>query len=242
VDLRTAARRLADLLEQVQRDHPGQTVDLIAHSQGGVVARAALAYEYDEKDRRLPPVAHVVTLASPHHGADIATALSMVGDTSSGEGLEWGLGGSGATPFDLRGESVRQLSETSGFLKELNGRPPPVGVKVTSIASRGDLTVPAVHTRLEGARNAVVSVPGAGSDHSDLPGSDVGRREVALALADRPPTCQTLGNMLADTAVSEGISAAEDIAGLGAYAGGRWSDHRIDALVPGSKQSTGRKP
>ncbi|MDQ4096349.1 MAG: peptidoglycan DD-metalloendopeptidase family protein, partial [Actinomycetota bacterium] len=213
VDIRESARRLADLLAQVQRDHPGQEIDLIAHSQGGIVARTALAYEYDDQDRRMPPVAHLVTLAGPHHGADIATALTMVGLTESGETVEWGLGAARAVPFDLRGESVRQLSETSQFLKDLNNRPPPAGVRVTSIASRGDVTVPAVRSRLDGARNVVVSAQGNSSEHSDLPGSDAGRREVALALADRPPTCQSLGNMLADTAVSDGISAAEDLAG-----------------------------
>jgi hypothetical protein len=241
VDIRESARRLADLLEQVQREHPGQEIDLIAHSQGGIVARTALAYEYDDKDRRLPPVAHLVTLASPHHGADIATALSMVGVTGSGETLEWALGAAGAAPFDLRGESVRQLSETSEFLKDLNNRPPPAGVKVTSIASRGDLTVPAVRSRLDGVRSVVVSAPGVVSEHSSLPGSADGRREVALALADRPPTCQSLGNMLGDTAVAEGISAAEDFAGIGAYVLGKRVDDAIDERAPGSKASQRRK-
>jgi hypothetical protein len=242
VDIRESARRLADLLEQVQRDHPGQAIDLIGHSQGGIVARTALAYEYDDKDRRLPPVAHLVTLASPHHGADLATALSVVGVTGSGETLEWALGSVGAVPFDLRGESVRQLSETSAFLKDLNNRPPPAGVKVTSIASRGDLTVPAVRSRLDGARNVVISAAGPRSEHSDLPGSNAGRREVALALADRPPTCQSLGNMLSDTAVADGISTAEDVAGIAAYIGGKRADDAIDERVPGSKDSQRRKP
>jgi hypothetical protein len=82
----------------------------------------------------------------------------------------------------------------------------------------------------------VVSVPGAWSDHTNLPGSDVGRHEVALAIADRPPTCQTLGNMLTDTAVSEGISTAEDLVGVGAYAGARELDDQIDSRIPGAEE------
>jgi murein DD-endopeptidase MepM/ murein hydrolase activator NlpD len=243
VDLRKSARRLADLLEQVERDHPGEPVDIIAHSQGGIVARTALAYEYDDKDRRLPPVAHLVTLATPNHGADIATALGMIATTTSGDLLEKGVGASGLSPIDLQGESVQQLSETSQFLRELNGRPVPKGVKVTSIGDRGDLTVPAVQTRLDGARNVVVSVPGAWSDHSNLPGSDAGRREVALALADRPPTCQSLGNMLADTVASDAISTAEDLAGLALYAGGTKADDAIDSVIPGEdSKKKGKSP
>ena len=236
VDLRTSAKRLADLLEQVRRDHPGQDVDIIAHSQGGIVASTALAYEFDDKDRRLPTVDHLVMLATPNQGTDAATALALVANTTSGDLLEKGLGASGIVPFDVQGESVRQLAEGSEFMTKLNERPLPPGVRATSIASRGDLTVPAVHTTLDGARNVVVSVPGAWSDHSQLPGSDVGRREVALALADRPPTCQSLPNMLGDTAVSDAISTAEDLAALGVYEGGRRADEAVDTHIPGSEE------
>jgi hypothetical protein len=89
----------------------------------------------------------------------------------------------------------------------------------------------------------VVSVPGAWSDHSNLPGSDAGRREVALALADRPPTCQSLGNMLADTVASDAISTAEDLAGLALYAGGTKADDAIDSVIPGEdSKKKGKSP
>jgi murein DD-endopeptidase MepM/ murein hydrolase activator NlpD len=243
VDLRESARRLADLLEQVEQHHPGVPVDIIAHSQGGIVARTALAYEYDDKDRRLPPIAHLVTLATPHQGADIATALAMIATTTTGDLAEKGVSASGVTPIDLQGESVQELSETSEFLKDLNGRPAPKGVKVTSIGSRGDFTVPGIQTRLDGARNVIVSVPGVLSGHRNLPGSDTARREVALALADRPPTCQSLGNMLADTAASDAISFAEDVAGLALYAGGNRADDAIESAIPGEdSKKKGRSP
>jgi len=203
------------------------------------VARTALAYEFDDKDRRLPTVDHLVLLATPNQGTDAATALALVANTTSGDALEKGLGASRIVPFDLQGESVRQLAEGSEFMTRLNERPLPPGVRPTSIAGRGDLTVPAVRTTLDGARNVVVSVPGVVSDHSQLPGSDVGRREVALALADRPPTCQSLPNMLGDAAVSDVISTAEDLAALGAYEAGRRGDDVIDSHIPGAEE---RKP
>src|SRR5439155_11209876 len=61
VDLRLSARRLRQVLEGLSRDHPGVPVDLIAHSQGGLVVRAALGDELDAGD--LAPLSNVVTLA-----------------------------------------------------------------------------------------------------------------------------------------------------------------------------------
>jgi murein DD-endopeptidase MepM/ murein hydrolase activator NlpD len=242
VDLRTSAHRLGELLEQVRREHPGVPVDLLAHSQGGMVARTFLAYEYDANDPRLPRIANLVTLASPHQGADIATALDMVSHTMVGDAAEWGLSAAGASPFDLRGESVRQLSETSAFLRKLNDRPLPADVRVTSIGARGDATVPAVHTRLPGAHNVVVSVPGMATDHSGLPGSEAARREVALAVAGRPPTCQSLGDMLTDTATSDAISTAEDAAGAAAWLGARRLDSGLQEASRPAKLPSRRDP
>ena len=242
VDLRTSAARLRQLLERLEREHPGVPVDLIGHSQGGIVARTFLAYEYDRKLHKLPRIANLVTLATPHQGADIATALDMTGRTLVGDAAQWGLSATGVSSFDLRGESVRQLSETSTFMRKLNRRPLPDDVRVTSIGARGDAVVPAVRTRLPGARNVVVSVPGALSDHSRLPGSDAARREVALAVAGRPPTCQSLGDMLTDTATSDAIATAEDLAGAAVWAGARRGDARLQELSEGPKQRPRRHP
>jgi pimeloyl-ACP methyl ester carboxylesterase len=213
-DLRTEARRLRDLLEQVARDHPGETVDIIAHSQGGIISRAALAYEYAAADPRLPKVANLITLASPHQGDDLATALTQVGDTATGRVLEHAVGATGLPGYDPGGTSIRQLSETSRFMAKLDDRPLPKGIRFTSIGSRGDFTVPGIRTRAPGARNVLVDVAGLTSDHRNLPGSDAGRREVALAAAGLPPTCQTLTDMLADTLESDAIATGEDAGGL----------------------------
>jgi hypothetical protein len=232
VDIRTSARRLRELLERIHRDHPGMPVDIIAHSQGGVVAQTAMAYEYDRNDPRLPRVSNVVTLASPHQGSDIATALRMVGHTTSGELVEAALHETGLTSFDVRARSVQQISETSTFLAELNRRPLAEGVRLTSIGARGDFINPAVHTRVNGGQNVVVSVPGAFTDHGRLPGSQAAQREVALAVAGLPPTCQTLTDMLADTLVSGAISTAEDAVGAALYTGGTLLDKRLQPPKP----------
>jgi len=194
VDLRTSARRLRERLDQIARDHPGVEVDLIAHSQGGLVVREALWHEYDALDRRLPPVAHVITLGTPHHGADLATMMTRV------------LRG-----VPVKGRAGRQLAETSDFIRALNNRPLPPGLRFTSIASKDDLIVATPRSRVRDATNVVVDAGGGFANaHSALPGSAITRREVALALADRPPTCQDFTEQLTNAITGSAITAIED--------------------------------
>lgn len=221
VDIRRSARRLRELLERVAADRPGVPVDILAHSQGGIVARAALAYERDAANGRLPPLNALVTLASPHQGADLATALTMAGHTTPGYLMETAANGARPEAADLRGTAVHQLAEMSDFLARLNDRPLPRRLRVTSIGGRGDLIVPGGRTRLDGAHNVILAPPGVTDQHSRLPGTAAARREIALGLAGLPPTCQGLADMLTDAAVSESIGWLEDAAGAAVWAGGR---------------------
>ncbi|MEA2842345.1 MAG: hypothetical protein QOJ69_16, partial [Actinomycetota bacterium] len=129
VDMRESARRLHDLLEATAAAHPGVPIDVLAHSQGGLVARAALAYEDDPGGA--PRAASLVTLATPHQGTDLATAGAMFGKSVAGNLAQQGV--STVMPFDLQGTSVRQMAEMSSFIRGLESRPLPSGVKVTSI-------------------------------------------------------------------------------------------------------------
>jgi peptidase M23-like protein/putative serine esterase DUF676 len=212
IDIRASGRRLAQLLERLRAEHPGVPIDILAHSQGGLVTRAALAYEFDRGDRRLPPLGAVVTLGSPHHGTDGATAVAMMRHSPGGRAV---LGAVGEVPGvpDLGSVSLQQMAEPSAFIRKLNSRPIPRGVRFTSIGARGDAVVPAGHTRLAGANNVTVRVAGAVSDHDQLPGSPAAQREIALALAGLPPTCRTLLGTVTDRAVSDGVAGLEDGAG-----------------------------
>jgi len=227
VDLRTQAERLNEVLREVARKHPGVPVDIIAHSQGGIIARQALAFEYDRNDATLPKVANLVTLASPHQGTDAATALQMTRNTFTGSFVQWGLHETGVLAFNPGGPSIDQLSETSEFIRKLNDKPLPAGITFTSIGSRGDLMVPAIHTAAPEARHVIVNPAGLLDDHRALPGSAPGRREVALAVAGRPPTCQGFGDMLADTLASSAIAMTEDALGAAAYVGARYLERRL---------------
>lgn len=203
VDIAESGRRLRELLEDLHAADPGIPVDVISHSQGGLVARSALG-------ARAPPgVTSLITLATPHHGADLATALALSAATPGGALAQRAVEAAGVTGINPRSTSVRQLAESSGFIRDLAARPPPAGVRVTSIAARADVVVPSPRSRLDGAANVVVTVPGL-NQHSDLPGSDAAHREMALALAGMGPTCRTVAGVTADVLAGEAIGAAED--------------------------------
>jgi triacylglycerol esterase/lipase EstA (alpha/beta hydrolase family) len=65
-DLETHAARVVRELEELQRQSHGARVTIVAHSMGGLVARAAL--------RIIGPqaIGHIVTIASPHYGTALA--------------------------------------------------------------------------------------------------------------------------------------------------------------------------
>lgn len=212
-DLRATGARLADLVEAVAAQAPGVPVDLYAHSLGGVVTRLALI----ELERRhgvewLRRLGLVATLGSPHGGADLATAIDAVSSTGTGGDLLDVFGDLTDQELDDDAPSVRQLAETSDVIAELADRPVPDVVDAVSIAARGDLIVPVPRSVAPGMDEVVVPLTGL-SAHSDLPGSEAATRELALALAGLPPSCQSFGEALLDQAAGEGISLVEDMAG-----------------------------
>jgi hypothetical protein len=217
IDIRTAGRRLRELLERLQFEQPGVPIDIVAHSQGGLVVRSALGDELDPLDPRTPHVASVTTLGTPHHGANAATAGVLLDHSLVGHVAEQVAGSLRPAGIDPTSTSVRQLAETSAFMRELNRRPVPEGVRFTSIAARGDPVVPSPRAHLRGATNVIVDVPGVGTDHDHLPGSAAATREIALAVAGMGPTCESLADAVDDAALGHAISRGEDAAAVGGW-------------------------
>jgi hypothetical protein len=223
-DIALSGRRLRQLLERIGREHPGVPVDIIAHSQGGIVARQALARESDRGDPALPPLNALVLLGTPNQGADLATAGVMVGHTTTGAAGEAAYGLLRPDQADVTGPAIHQLAETSTLLARLNHTPPPPGLHITSVGARTDPVVPARRTTLKGADNIVVDSGGGVHTHDELPGSSAATREIGLAVHGMRPTCQTLADMVADQVVSEAVTTVEDGVGAALHAGGRWVD------------------
>ncbi len=213
-DLHESADRFGSLLDEVSAAAPGVPIDVIAHSQGGLVVRLALA-----REDRHPALGTVVTLGTPHQGADLATAVAAV-DPRSAPGQALGSAGRAVgLDLDLTRPSIEQLGETSSVIAEM-ARPLPPGVHLLSIGASGDLTVPDVHTVVDGADHTTVHLTGPHA-HDRLPSDAATTREIALALAGAPPTCADLAQGLADVVVSHVIAESEDALGLTLAAGSR---------------------
>lgn len=228
-DLRESGRRLRRLLEDIRAAHPGVAIDVVAHSQGGVVARQALGEPGDGSDPRIR-VDHLITLGSPHHGTDLATATTGLATTTLGTITAIGVDVATEGRLDASSPAAAQLAETSAFVDDLEDRPLPPGTAVTSIAATGDLVVPALQSSLDGATNAVVDLVGPDA-HTDLPGDERTTRELALALAGRPPTCN--GDVATDLAGAAALSVLEDGIGLALLAPTAWFDARVPVPVAG---------
>ena len=189
-DIRVAAKRLAAQLRALDAAEPGREVDLIAHSQGGVVVERFLRFEYDASDPTFPPIGTVVTLSSPHRGAPLATTaddLRRNGTTRRAlDLLDPVLPGppSGAT-------SVRQLAEDSPFMERLGDVPLPEHVDLTTIGGTDDVIVPANRIRVPGATEVVVDVAGL-ADHTAIHHDGRALQVVRAALEQRPPPCTSL--------------------------------------------------
>jgi Peptidase family M23/Putative serine esterase (DUF676) len=215
-DLHGAARRLADLVEDVAAADPRATIDVFAHSQGGVVTRLALL-ELAERGVALDRLGVVTTLGTPHRGSDVATAVAAAKTTLTGH-----LGLDAAEAFLGRGidpgaTAIRQLAESSAVVSQLADGGVPDGVELVSIAARGDLAVAAPNTEVDGATNVTVPVSG-WSAHGRLVASDEATAEMARALGGQPPACEGWRDVVADVVVGHGISFVEDQIGAAALA------------------------
>lgn len=137
-DLDYHAARVARDIIVMQRACGGEPVAIVAHSLGGLVARAALrtlATRIAPAAAAAPPtgqeaVSRLITIATPHHGTAAASVL----------------------PF----KPMRQMVPGSPWLRALNASPTsgPAAAPLTSIYSLDDaLVVPASSARLEGACN-----------------------------------------------------------------------------------------
>jgi len=124
-----AALRLAEQLREQARRQPGRAVDLVGHSLGGVVIAHYLLHHHDPWDVTLPPIGHVVTIASPLDGSDLARAGTALVD-APGTGLvlrgAWEAAGSvpgvvGATARSLSPDapSLHDVATGSSVLREL---------------------------------------------------------------------------------------------------------------------------
>jgi len=213
-DLLVSAAHLADSVERAARASPGATIDVYAHSMGGVVTRLALL-ELERRGFDLHRLGVVTTIGSPHRGADLATAVAAANVTVTGNvalDVAEGLLGTGLDPD---GRALAQLSEASDVVRMLDEVGVPDDVELVSVAASGDLVVAAPNTRVDGARNITVSLTGREA-HGGLVEHDETTAEIARALAGQPQGCEDAQEVVEEEVLGHGISYLEDVAGFAA--------------------------
>jgi hypothetical protein len=211
-DLRAKGNRLRTLLREVARRHPGQAVDLIAHSQGGIVARSYLQLAAESWDARLPHVEHLVTFATPHNGAPLAGAIAPLERSPSGRAAltiasRWAQG-RGPIP-DPYAPAVAQMAPGSGLLRALDREAVLYGTRVLSLGIANDVVVPADHARWDGHPATVIGPRGL-NGHDAIVTSPEARGIAHAFLRDARTTCRG-GWDLWGPRIGAGISLAERI-------------------------------
>lgn len=212
--LTLSADHLTALLQSVSATQPGVPIDVIAHSQGGVVAR--LAIERAGAERRLPTeVETLVTLSSPQQGAPLATGVVALGVTPGGTAALSQVRAAGvADELDNRLPALGELSETSPIIAELHDRPMPDGVRFVTIGGSGDLVVPGSSAIDEKADASIILPTAIGKEaHGSLPSSLPATREIGLAVAGQNPTCQGFSEAASAIFQSEALRVSETVAG-----------------------------
>lgn len=190
-DIRRAAAKLRVLLRRLARAHPGRAVDLIAHSQGGIVARTYLSTVAEAWARDAPRVEHLVTFSSPHRGAPLAGARDVLDATKGGRALlqagSWWSRNGGALP-DPYAESVGQLAPGSDLMDALARETVVYGTRVLTLSIPHDVVVPADVSRWPGHPHSVTPPVGLNA-HDAIVTSPVARGIAHAFLRDRPQPC-----------------------------------------------------
>ncbi len=218
--IETSAEALRSQLRALQREQPGREVDLVAHSQGGVVVADFLLHHFDAGDPTLPPLGTVVTIASPLQGAPAATAAARVRESASGRAALAAVDGAAGGALPPTGAtSTRQLAEKSKIVRDVSHDRLPEQVDLTTIGGADDVVVPADHTSRAGARSVTVDPAGV-ADHRGILRDPRALDAVRLALEGRGVPCVGIATGVRGAIEPVLISRAEHAAGVVAGAAG----------------------
>lgn len=119
-DIADASQALSDFADDVMVQTGSDTVNLVGHSQGGLIGRHFIRFNGGEAN-----VDHMVSLGAPHYGTSVANLLNWLG-----------LGNC------LGVAACEQMTRGSDFLAQLNAGDDSFGdVEYTNIATKLDLIV-----------------------------------------------------------------------------------------------------
>ncbi|MFV1990118.1 MAG: peptidoglycan DD-metalloendopeptidase family protein [Acidimicrobiales bacterium] len=203
-DINKSAREFARLLDDVAAQNPGVPIDVIAHSQGGLVARQAI-----QESSSLPAtLENLVTMGTPHQGSPLAKTAVVVDRDLILESVSEIVP---LFPVPVDSPSLRQLVPDSEFLKNLADGKMPDQVQLRSIGSRLDTTVPGTQVGVGDHGKSVVVASGS---HGSLMRNKAVIREARLAIAGLGPTCRAIISFALDQFAGETLERFTDLGTL----------------------------
>ncbi|MCA1840456.1 MAG: peptidoglycan DD-metalloendopeptidase family protein [Actinobacteria bacterium] len=211
--IRDSAQLLSDEIDSIHEKFPDQRIDLVAHSQGGLVAEAYLTNFYRRGSLTSPKVDHLVTFSTPHLGADAAALAPLLSDSPSGRRILKRIDGI-ADRYALpkpSSTSAREMWENSSFLRELSASWSPGETKVTTVGASFDFVVPPQRTLLPGAKHytASLSARASLSAHSGILAAPESQSILYAALSNAPAACTQFRDAFADSGSGPLISSVE---------------------------------
>jgi len=191
-DIRGSARKLEELLAAIARRHPGRSVDLIAHSLGGTVARAYLTRTASSYDADQPRIEHLVTFSAPHTGAPLAALpaglerSTLTGRWANDLVGRWARAG-GPIP-DPSALSLAQMAPDSSSMRRLAHEDVLFGTRVLALGMFNDGIVPADRALMPGEVGRVVGPAGV-NGHDAVVRSPEALSMAHAWLRDADPPC-----------------------------------------------------
>jgi pimeloyl-ACP methyl ester carboxylesterase len=210
-DLHRKAQMLGDQVRAWGRAHPGRSIDLVGHSQGGVVIDLFLAEVHRGHEDEFPPIDNVVTFAAPHRG----TPLAELEEALSQQLLYGPVVRALAPEHLVDAVSIDQLATDSPTIRGLwDGRTVAPEVRFLSIVGAEDPVVPSTSAEVPGGTTIVVPagrtlVP---DDHSAVLRDDDAISAAQAHLAGRAPadSCGPFTNV-GGALYSEAVSLAAQV-------------------------------
>jgi hypothetical protein len=155
-DLHDKARLLAKQIKEWAAQNPGRALDLIGHSQGGVVIDLFLMEIYPGHEREYPEIENVVTYASPHEGTPIANLAEVIDEKYP---VKIVAGWVGVDNVPLGTPALDQISEDSSTISWLWERGGiPSDIRYLSLVGSEDWEVPSSSADVPGGEKLVLPV------------------------------------------------------------------------------------
>ncbi len=218
-----SARLLDRQIREIHRLNPDKEIDIVAHSQGGLVAQEYITRLYSPKNEIGLDISHFVSISTPHQGADAAQLNARLADNDAGRQALLELE-TLATKMDWpppSSQSAKEMAEGSPFIRRLNADWDPTKVPTTTIGASYDLMVTPQQTRLKGASHYTSLLDESSFFGLDLPvptlyshgiivNSMTTKQIIYNTLADTPSPCTGFRDFKAEFVSGETISWAED--------------------------------